>query len=105
MKVIEKEYENQFNDYRKENVDGKEKFINEKLSKPPIYQLIKQIKLDGLLWEYDANGLYPSATWYESSIYPRIETRYAFTKDMNNDLVEIFNNGNFSQGGAILKIR
>ena len=27
-------------------------------------------------------SLYPSAMWDESSIYPRIETGYAFTKDI-----------------------
>ena len=39
------------------------------------------------------------------SIYPKIETRYAFTKAMNDDLVEKFNNQTFTQGSAILKIK
>ena len=43
--------------------------------------------------------------WDEKSIYPRIETGYAFTRDMNNELVEKFNNETFTQGSAILKIR
>ena len=38
------------------------------------------------------------------SIYPRIETGYAFTQDMNKALVEKFNNQTFTQGSAILKI-
>ena len=41
----------------------------------------------------------------EKSIYPRIETGYAFTRDMNNKLVEKFNNRTFTQGSAILKIK
>ena len=41
----------------------------------------------------------------EKSIYPRIETGYAFTTDMNGQLVEKFNTGNFNQGSAILKIK
>ena len=41
----------------------------------------------------------------EMSIYPRIATGYAFTPDMNNDLVEKFDNQTFTQGSAILKIK
>ena len=40
-----------------------------------------------------------------ASIYPRIETCYAFTSDMNDDLVEKFTNQTFNQGSAILKIK
>ena len=58
-----------------------------------------------LLWDFDAVRLYPSAMWDETSIYPRIETGYSFTKDMNDELVEKFNTGDFNQGSAILKIK
>ena len=58
-----------------------------------------------LLWDFDAVSLYPSAMWDENSIYPRIETGYAYTKDMNDELVEKFNNQTFTQGSAILKIK
>ena len=37
-------------------------------------------------------------------VYPRIETGYAFTPDMNDEIVKKFNEGNFPQGSAILKI-
>ena len=43
-KIFEKEYESIFRDYRDENVEEKEKNINEKLSELPIHQLISQIK-------------------------------------------------------------
>ena len=43
--------------------------------------------------------------WDEKSIYPRIETGYAFSRDMNREIVEKFNTGNFTQGSAILKIK
>ena len=43
--------------------------------------------------------------WDKSSIYPKIETGYAFTPDMNDELVEKFNNQTFTQGSAILKIK
>ena len=38
------------------------------------------------------------------SIYPKIETGYAFTEDMNDKLVEEFNNQTFNKS-AILKIK
>ena len=105
FKIFEKEYENQFNDYRDEDVEEKEKYINEKLSILEIHKLLKQIELKELLWDFDATSLYPSAIWDEKSIYPRIETGYAFTRDMNKFLVHKFNNQNFNQGSAILKIK
>ena len=63
------------------------------------------MKLNELLWDFDAVSLYPSAMWDENSIYPRIETGYAFTKDMNDELVEKFDTGNFNQGSAMLRIK
>ena len=95
FRLIGKEYESKFDDYRNEDAE-KEKFINEKLSKLPIHQLIKQMKLDELLWDIDAVSSCPSAMWDEKSIYPGIETGYAFTKDMNNELGEKFNASIFS---------
>ena len=43
--------------------------------------------------------------WDPKSIYPKLETGYAFEKHMNNELVEKFNNQTFTQGSAILKIK
>ena len=43
--------------------------------------------------------------WDEKSIYRRIETGYAFTKHMNDELVEKFKNQTFTQVSAILKIK
>ena len=39
------------------------------------------------------------------STYPRTETNYAYTPDMNNEPVEKFINQTFTQGSAILKIK
>ena len=60
--------------------------------------------MDDLLWDYDAISLYPSAVWEENSTYPRIETGYAYSKDMNDELIEKFNTSLFNQRSAILKI-
>ena len=105
FRIFEKDYENQFTDYRDEDEDGKQKHLKEKLGELPIHQLLKQIKLDELLWDFNAVSLYPSAIQDEESIYPRIVTGYAFTRDLNKFLVHKFNNGNFNHGSAILKIK
>ena len=102
---FEKEYEDQFNDYRDEDIEEKEKYINEKLSNLRLHRIIKRIELTHLLWDFDAVSLYPSAMWDEKSIYPRIETAHEFTRDMNDELVEKFNIQTFTQGSAILKIK
>ena len=103
--IFEKEYEDQFDDYRNENADDKEKYINKKLGDLSIHKLIRKIDLTHLLWDFDAVSLYPSAMWDEKSIYPKIETGYAFKSHMNNDLVEKFNNQTFNRGSAFLKIK
>ena len=43
--------------------------------------------------------------WDDKSIFPTIETGYAFSEDMNDEFVEKFNNKIFTQGSAILNIR
>ena len=105
FKIFEKEYEDQFDDYRDDKVEEKEIYINEKISNLRLHKIIKRKELIHLLWDFDAVSLYPSAMWDEKSIYPRIETGYVFTRDMNNELVEKFNNRTFTQGSAILKIK
>ena len=105
FKIFEKEYESQFNDYRDEDVEEKEKYINKKLSELRLHKRIERIELIHLLWDFDAVSLHPSAMWDENSIYLRIETGYAFTRDMNDELVGKFNTGNVNQGSAILKIK
>ena len=97
LKRFEKENESKFNEYRNEDLEQKAKYINEKLSQLPIHQLIKQKKLDELLWDFDAVSLYPSVMWHKNSIYPKIEIGYAFTRDMKYDLIEKFKTGNFTQ--------
>ena len=102
---FEKEYENQFKDYTDEDVEEKEKFINEKLSEIPIHQLIKLLKIFELLWDFDCVSLYPSTMWDEKSVYWRIEMRYAYTEGMKEEFVEKFNTQIFNQGSAILRIK
>ena len=101
--MFEKEYEDQFDDNREEDGEGKQKYIIEKLSNLRLHKLIQKKESTHLLWDFDAVILYPSAMWDEKSIYPRIETGYVYTEDMNDELVSKFNNGKYNQGNAILK--
>ena len=58
--------------------------------------------------DFDATSLYPSAMWSENSVYPKMETGFAFKPNMNNVYVEAFNNQTFNQDGnesAILRIK
>ena len=105
MKLYEKVYESNFFDYRDENVEENERYVNEKLINLRLHKLLQQIELIHLLWDFDAVSLYPSAMWDEKFIYLRIETGYAFTRDMNKFLLHKFGNGNFNQGSAILKTK
>ena len=42
---------------------------------------------------------YRSAMWDEKSVYPKIETGFAFKPHMNDVYVEAFNNETFNQDG------
>ena len=66
--------------------------------------MVKQINLYELLWDFDALSLYPSAMWDEKLNCPRIETGYAYTTDIKDELIEKFNDGKQNQGSALLKI-
>ena len=103
--IFKREYEDQFDDYRDEDEDGKQKYVNENLGNLRLHKLLQKIELTHLLWDFDAVSLYPPAVWDEKSIYPRIETGYAYTEDMNDEIVSKFNIGKFNQGSAILKIK
>ena len=80
-----------------------EKYINKKSGELSFHQFLQQLSLNDLLWDFDAVSLYPSAMIDEKSVYPRTETGYAFTPDMNNEIVRKFDEGNFTQGTAISK--
>ena len=80
-----------------------EKKCQKKLGEFPIHQFLQELSLEELLWGFEAVSLYPSAMSDGKSIYPRIETGYADTSDMKNDLVKKLKNQTFTQGSAILR--
>ena len=99
----EKEYDSQFDDYRLIKQKVKEKYVNEKLSELPISEKLKIVNREHLLMAFDATSLYPSSM--VDGNYPKIETGYAFTKVMNDSIVNHFNSGKTEFASAILKIK
>ena len=91
LKIFKEEYESKFDDYRKIDEEEMEKISIKKLGELPINQLLQQLSLNDLLWDFDAVSLYPSAMSDENSIYPRIETGYAFTPNTHDEIVEKLN--------------
>ena len=79
-------------------------YVYNNLGEFPIHKLIQKLSLKDLLWDFDALGLYPCAISDPESIYAQIETGYAYTPDLNDKLVENFNNQTFTQGSAVLKL-
>ena len=53
---------------------------------------------------FDATSLYPSAMYDENSFYPKIESEYVFTPEMNDEIVNEFNTKTFTKS-AILNIK
>ena len=97
LKIIKEEYESNFDEYRDIDEEEMNEYINKILGELPSHYLLQQLSLEDLLWSYDANRLYPSAMSDPKSIYPRIETGYAYTPDTNDELVKKFNKQKFSR--------
>ena len=60
------------------------------------------------MMHFNATSLYPSAMYNEKSVYPKVESGFAFKLYMNIVYVEAFNIQTFNQDGnesAILKIK
>ena len=74
----------------------------------PIHKELSKLNSNKTQMDFDATSLYPSAMWDESSVYPKIETGFAFKPHMNDVCVEAFNNQSFNEDGdesAILTIK
>ena len=107
-KIMENEYDPQFDDYRDINQEDKEKYVNDKLNKLTILKKWQKLNLNDVMMDFDGTSLYPSAMWDEKSVYLKIKTEFVFQPHMNNDYLEAFNNQNFTQNGnesAILKLK
>ena len=58
--------------------------VNNKVNETSIHNKLQQINLNGNGTKYDATSLYPPAIWDEKSVYPKIETGFAFKLYMND---------------------
>ena len=107
-KIIENEYDSKFKDYRDNDEEEKTEHINKELNKLPIHKKLQKLDHNDVMMDFDATSLYPSAMWDEKSVYPKIESGFAFKPYMNKTYVEAFNNQTFNQDGdesAILGIK
>ena len=107
-KILEDEYNSKFKDYRDIDVEEKTEHINKELNKLPIHKKLQKLNHNDVMLDFDATSLYPSAMWDENSVYPKIETGFAFKPHMNDVYVEAFNNQTFNEDGnesAILRIK
>ena len=106
--ILEDEYDSNFKDYRDIDEEERTEHINKKLNKLPIHKKLQNLDLNGVMMDFDATSLYPSAMWVKNSVYPKIESVFALKPYMNNVYVEAFNNQTFNQDGdesAILRIK
>ena len=106
--IIEDEYDSHFKDYRDIDEEERTEHINKELNKLPIHKKLQKLDVNDVMMDFDATSLYPSAMWDEKSVYPKIETGFAFKPHMNNVYVEAFNKQTFNQDGdesAILRIK
>ena len=107
-KQYEKEFNSKYDNYRDFDQKEKEKYVNEKLDLLPIHKELSKLDSNKTQMDYDATSLYPSAMWDEKSVYPKIETGFAFKPNMNDVYVEAFNNQTFNKDydeSAILTIK
>ena len=74
----------------------------------PIHKKLSKLDSNKTEMDFDATSLYPSAMWDEKSVYPKIESEFAFKPHKNDVYVEAFNNQSFNDDGeesAILTIK
>ena len=95
----EKEFDSKYNDYRDIKPKEKEKYVNKKINMLPIHNKLSKLNLKKTQMCYDATSLYPSAMCDCESVYPKIETDFAFKPHMNKTYVEAFNNKTFNEDG------
>ena len=89
-------------------IKKEKKYVNKKLNMLSIHKELSKLNSNKTQMDFDATSLYPSAMWDENSVYPKIETGFAFKPHMNDVYVEAFNNQSFNEDGdesAILTIK
>ena len=99
------EYSEEFDDYMQIPPSEMDKLFNKNLSELAISTELSILNMNLLLRDFDANGFYPTAMSDNKSYYTIIESGLAFTKGMNDNLVNAFNNQSLTESCAILSIK
>ena len=98
-KEYKKEFDSNYDDYRDINQEEKQKYVNKKLNMLPIHKKLSNLNLKKTQMCYDGNSLYPSAMYDCESVYPKLETGFAFKPNLKKTYVEAFNNQTFNEDG------
>ena len=108
----EKQYATEFDSKNDDcrDIDQKEKteYVNKKLNMLSLHKDLSKFDSNKTQMDFDATSLYTSAVWDEKSVYPKLETGFAFKPHMINVFIEAFINQTFNQDGyesAILTIK
>ena len=98
-KQYTKEFVSKYDDHR--DIDQKEKtdYVNKKLNMLTIHRELSKLNSNKTQMDFDATPLYPSAMWDENSVYPKIETGFAFKPHMSDVYVKAFKNQTINQDG------
>ena len=96
-KLIDNNYDSQLEDYRDKNRDEKSKKTNDKLSEITIHESSQKLNLNDVMTDFGATSLYSSAMYDKKSVYPKIESGFAFKANMNNIFVEALTNQFFNR--------
>ena len=99
QQLYAKEFDTKYDDYRDIKEKEKTDFFNKKLNMLPIHKELSKLDSNKTQMDFDATSLYPSAMWDDKSVYPKIETGFAFKPHMNDVYVEAFNNQSFNEDG------
>ena len=93
-----------FDDYLKIIVEEKESYIKNQLGKLPIHVKSREFTLTDVSIDFGTTSQYPSAMLDEKLVYPKIETGYASTSNIIDEIVGKFNTQTFTQDSAISKV-
>ena len=94
---ITEDINNELSDYRELSLKQTKKEIMKRLHALEISKKIKKVQLNDYLVSSDYTSLYPSAQADPRSIWPKIETSYAFEDYMNDSVCSLFNNKKFEE--------
>ena len=89
-------------------IQKEKKYVTKKFNMLPIHKELSKLDSNKTQIDFDATSLYPKAMWDENSVYPKMQTGFAFKPNMSDVNVESFNNKTFNQDGdesAILTIK